>query len=131
SACDPARDLRWLHRRGRRPHRTGLPIPGRGPSPAARRCAARLPSDAGNPAARYHLGRGREPRRRPALQPAGSAHRPRDVSALARSVQVPRPLAEFAELIAVIARRPTGLLGLIGVGTFLLLAYVAPLVVPL
>jgi len=44
---------------------------------------------------------------------------------------VPRPLAELAALIAVIARRPAGLLGLIGVGGFLLLAYVAPFFVPL
>jgi len=34
-------------------------------------------------------------------------------------------------LIAVIARRPAGLLGLIGVGGFLLLAYIAPFFVPL
>jgi peptide/nickel transport system permease protein len=47
------------------------------------------------------------------------------------SLRVPRPVVEFGELIAVIARRPVGLAGLIGVGSFLLLAYVVPLVVPL
>jgi peptide/nickel transport system permease protein len=36
-----------------------------------------------------------------------------------------------AELIRVVARRPVGLFGLIGVGAFLLLSYVGPIVVPL
>ena len=44
---------------------------------------------------------------------------------------VRRPLGEFAGLLVVIARRPAGLLGLIGVGGFLLLAYVVPFFVPL
>jgi peptide/nickel transport system permease protein len=34
-------------------------------------------------------------------------------------------------LVAVIARRPVGLIGLVGVGAFLLMTYVVPLVVPL
>jgi peptide/nickel transport system permease protein len=38
---------------------------------------------------------------------------------------------EFGGLLAVVARRPVGLLGLIGVGGFLLLAYVVPVFVPL
>ena len=44
---------------------------------------------------------------------------------------MPRPLAEFTALLVVIARRPAGLLGLLGVGGFLLLAFVAPFFVPL
>jgi peptide/nickel transport system permease protein len=46
-------------------------------------------------------------------------------------VAVPRPIVEVAGLIGVIARRPVGLLGLIGVTGFVLLAFVGPLVVPL
>ena len=53
------------------------------------------------------------------------------MSVVARGPAVPRPLVEFAELIAVVARRPVGLLGLVGVGGFVLLAYVVPLFVPL
>lgn len=53
------------------------------------------------------------------------------MSALIRARAVPRPLAELGGLIAVVARRPVGLLGLIGVGGFVLLAYVVPVFVPL
>lgn len=44
---------------------------------------------------------------------------------------LPRPVAEFGGLIRVVARRPAGLLGLIGVTSFVLLAFVVPLFVPL
>jgi peptide/nickel transport system permease protein len=50
---------------------------------------------------------------------------------VARAAVMPRPLAELAGVVAVIARRPVGLLGLIGVTAFVLLSYVGPLVVPL
>jgi peptide/nickel transport system permease protein len=50
---------------------------------------------------------------------------------VARAAVMPRPLAEVAGVVAVIARRPVGLLGLIGVTAFVLLSYVGPLVVPL
>jgi peptide/nickel transport system permease protein len=50
---------------------------------------------------------------------------------VARAAVIPRPLAEVAGVVAVIARRPVGLLGLIGVTAFVLLSYVGPLVVPL
>ena len=50
---------------------------------------------------------------------------------MARGLVIPRPITEFGGLLAVVARRPVGLIGLIGVGGFLLLAYVVPLVVPL
>ena len=53
------------------------------------------------------------------------------MSVIARRPPVPRPLIAIAELIAVVARRPVGLVGLIGVGSFVLLAYVVPLFVPL
>ena len=46
-------------------------------------------------------------------------------------MRIPRPFVEFGELIAVIARRPVGLAGLIGVGGFLALAFVLPFFVPL
>ena len=45
--------------------------------------------------------------------------------------RVPRLLADVGELVVVIARRPVGLVGLIGVTSFLLLAFVVPFVVPL
>ncbi len=47
------------------------------------------------------------------------------------AARLPRPVAELGGLVAVIARRPVGLAGLIGVGAFVLLAYVAPFFVPL
>ncbi len=53
------------------------------------------------------------------------------MSVMARRAAIPRPLVGLAELIAVVARRPVGLLGLIGVGGFVLLAFVVPLFVPL
>jgi peptide/nickel transport system permease protein len=56
------------------------------------------------------------------------------VSAVAwirRQPRAPRAIAEVADLIRVIARRPVGLLGLVGVGSFVALAYLAPLVIPL
>ncbi|HEU5287463.1 MAG TPA: ABC transporter permease [Candidatus Limnocylindria bacterium] len=53
------------------------------------------------------------------------------MSAALRSVRLPSFVAELGALIAVIARRPAGLVGLIGVGGFLFLAYVAPFFVPL
>lgn len=43
----------------------------------------------------------------------------------------PRPLVDLAGLVAVIARRPVGLAGLIGVGGFVVLAFIAPFFVPL
>jgi len=46
-------------------------------------------------------------------------------------IAMPRPLVAAVGLIGVIARRPVGLLGLIGVGGFVLLAFLGPLVVPL
>jgi len=51
--------------------------------------------------------------------------------AASRAARVPRPLAEAGRLVAVIARRPVGLLGLIGVGAFVVMCYLGPLVVPL
>ncbi len=48
-----------------------------------------------------------------------------------RPLRAPRALAEIADLVRVVARRPVGLLGLIGVGSFVALAYLAPLVIPL
>lgn len=53
------------------------------------------------------------------------------MSATLRRMAMPRPLVELVGLVAVIARRPVGLLGLIGVGAFIVLAYVVPLFVPL
>ncbi len=55
------------------------------------------------------------------------------MSALARGRRwvIPAPLASVAGLIGVIARRPVGLLGLIGVGSFVGLAFIGPLFVPL
>ncbi len=47
-----------------------------------------------------------------------------------RSLALPRPLVELGGLVAVIARRPVGLIGLIGITGFVLMSYVAPLVVP-
>lgn len=46
-------------------------------------------------------------------------------------IAIPRPLLATVGLIGVIARRPVGLLGLIGVGGFVLLAFLGPLIVPL
>jgi peptide/nickel transport system permease protein len=48
-----------------------------------------------------------------------------------RAVAVPRPLEETFGLVKVIARRPVGLLGLVGVSAFVLLSFAGPLVVPL
>ena len=42
-----------------------------------------------------------------------------------------RTLRALGETIAVIARRPVGLVGLIGVTAFVLLAYLGPVVIPL
>lgn len=53
------------------------------------------------------------------------------MSVIARRAALARPLVATAELIAVVARRPVGLLGLIGVTAFIVLAYVVPLFVPL
>ena len=53
------------------------------------------------------------------------------MSVIARRATLARPLVATAELIAVVARRPVGLLGLIGVASFIVLAYVVPLFVPL
>jgi peptide/nickel transport system permease protein len=51
--------------------------------------------------------------------------------AQARRSFVPRQLADAGTLVAVIARRPVGLIGLIGVGSFVALAYLGPFVIPL
>lgn len=53
------------------------------------------------------------------------------MSAPPRALPVPRPLVELAETVAVVARRPVGLAGLVGVGGFVLLAFVVPFFVPL
>ncbi len=53
------------------------------------------------------------------------------VIAAPRAITVPRPLADAGRLVAVIARRPVGLVGLIGVGAFVVMCYLGPLVVPL
>ena len=53
------------------------------------------------------------------------------MSAPARAIPVPRALVELAETLAVVARRPVGLAGLVGVGGFVLLAFVVPFFVPL
>ncbi|HKW78165.1 MAG TPA: ABC transporter permease [Candidatus Limnocylindria bacterium] len=47
------------------------------------------------------------------------------------SVAIARPFVEFGGLMRVVARRPAGLVGLVGVGGFVVLAFVAPLFVPL
>ena len=48
----------------------------------------------------------------------------------ARPTVVPRQLAEAGALIAVIARKRVGLIGLLGVSFFVLLSYVGPFIVP-
>jgi len=48
-----------------------------------------------------------------------------------RTLALPQPLVEIAGLVAVIARRPVGLIGLVGVGAFVVTSYIGPLVVPL
>lgn len=44
---------------------------------------------------------------------------------------IPRPLAAAAMLVRLIARSPVGLLGLLGVGSIVVMSYLGPLVVPL
>lgn len=52
------------------------------------------------------------------------------VVARPRPLAVPRQLAEIGTLVALIGQRPVGLIGLVGVGFFILLSYVGPLVLP-
>lgn len=44
---------------------------------------------------------------------------------------IPRPLVATAVLVRLVARSPVGLLGLIGVGSIVVMSYLGPLVVPL
>lgn len=44
---------------------------------------------------------------------------------------IPRPLVATATLVRLVARSPVGLLGLIGVGSIVVMSYLGPLVVPL
>lgn len=44
---------------------------------------------------------------------------------------VPRPLVATAMLVRLIGRRPVGLIGLLGVGSIVVMSYLGPLVVPL